>query len=132
MTRSWPASGAASGAALGVALHMAPGIAIQNRVRPASGRSPESTRPRRLLRLDPEADVLPAPADVVELMATLTARDATILASLRQYRYLNVGQLHQLFFDSQGRAQVRTQWLREHHLIHRFAGLRRPGRGEAA
>jgi hypothetical protein len=67
VTRSRAASGAASGAAPGVALHMAPGLAIQNRVRPASGLSPESTRPRLLLRLDPEADVLPAPA-VIELV----------------------------------------------------------------
>ena len=121
MTRSRAASGAASGAAPGAAFHMAPGLAVQNRVRPASGRSPQSTRPRLLRRLDPEADVLPAPADVVNLMATLTARDVAILASLRQYRYLNVDQLHQLFFDSQRRAQARTQWLREHHLIHRWA-----------
>jgi len=54
-------------------------------------------------------------------MATLTARDVPILASLRQYRYMNVDQQHQLFFDSQRRAQARTQWLREHHLIHRWA-----------
>jgi hypothetical protein len=63
VTRSRAASGAASGSALGAAFHMAPGLAIQHRVRPASGLSSESTRPRLLRRFDPKADVLPAPAD---------------------------------------------------------------------
>ena len=63
MTRYRAASGAALGAASGAAFHMAPGFAIQNRVRPASGLSSESTRPRLLRRLDPESDVVPARAD---------------------------------------------------------------------
>jgi hypothetical protein len=57
------ANRAASGAALGAAFHIAPGLATQRRVQPASGLSSESTRPRLLRRLDPDADVLPTPAD---------------------------------------------------------------------
>jgi hypothetical protein len=52
------ASGAALGAASGAAFHMAPGLAIQDRVRPASRLSSESTRPHLLRRLDLDADFL--------------------------------------------------------------------------
>ena len=54
-------------------------------------------------------------------MATLTARDISILAALRQYRYLALDQLHRLFFDSLRRTQARGQWLRQQHLIYRWA-----------
>ena len=87
---SWVALGAALGAASGAAFHMAPGLATHNRVRVASGRSPRSTRSRLLRPLDPDADALPAPADVVRPMATPTAPDVAMLTSLRQNRYLNV------------------------------------------
>ena len=92
VTPSSAALGAALGAATGAAFHMAPGLATHNRVRVASGRSPRSTRSRLLRQLDPDADVLPAPADVVRPMATLMARDVAMLTSLRQNRYLNVDQ----------------------------------------
>jgi hypothetical protein len=63
VTANRAASGAALGTASDAAFHMAPGLAIQNRVRPASGLSSESNRPRLLRRLEPEVDVLPTPAD---------------------------------------------------------------------
>jgi hypothetical protein len=49
------ASGAALGAASGAAFHMAPGLAIQRRVQPASGLSSKSTLPRLLRRVNPDA-----------------------------------------------------------------------------
>src|SRR5712692_4792055 len=77
-----PVRNAALGAALGAAFHMAPGLAIQNRVRAASGQSPKSTPPstrsRNLHR--------PADADIVEPMTTLTAVNVAIFAPMRQHQ----------------------------------------------
>lgn len=121
MTVSRAASGAAASAATGAAFGIATGSRIGLPVSSGAGLSSTSSRPRLVRRIDPEADVLPAPRDVVELMGTLTARDVGILMALRQYRYLDLEQIRRLFFRSHRRAQARTQWLTEHHLVVRWA-----------
>jgi len=108
---------------------MAPGLAIQNRVRPASGRSPESTRPRLLRRLDPEADVLPGPADI-ELVRyinrTRPSSSSELLLVLRDGRPVSVACVSRFFQRLRGRVGFRVH---AHKFRHTFATeyLRRGG-----
>ena len=57
------------------------------------------------------------------LLRQLTPRDTAILTALAQYRYLDQGQLQQLFFPSARRTQLRTAWLRDQGLVHRWLRL---------
>jgi Replication-relaxation len=70
---------------------------------------------------------VPRPGDVEFLLSSLTARDVAILTSLSHYRYLDLGQLEELFFTSRRRCERRLKWLRDEHLVHQWLAMEPPG-----
>jgi hypothetical protein len=61
------------------------------------------------------------------LLSSLTARDVAILTALSHYRYLDLGQLEELFFTSRRRCERRLKWLRDEHLVHQWLAMQPPG-----
>ncbi len=76
---------------------------------------------------DASAYRVPRPRDFEFLLGALTGRDVAILTALAQYRYLDLGQLQELFFTSRRRCERRLKWLRDQHLVHQWLAMEPPG-----
>lgn len=76
---------------------------------------PDSARNVQRIPSDSEGDVL---------LRRLTQRDVAMLSALDQHRYLDQGQMEDLFFPSERATQLRIRWLRDQGLILRWLRLR--------
>jgi hypothetical protein len=103
-------------------------VAINPSVDP-DGPRPNFRSGRLLLvpRHDPAAYRVPRITDVEFLLQSLTGRDIAILNALYHYRYLDLGQLLELFFSSRSRSDRRMKWLKDQHLVHQWLALEPPG-----
>ena len=86
---------------------------------------------RLLLRRaeDPAAERSPRLRDVEHLLAALTGRDMAIMLALHQHRYLDLGQIADLFFSGRRRCEQRLRRLRQEHLVHQWLAQEPPGWG---
>jgi len=66
----------------------------------------------------------PTDSEGDKLLRRLTQRDIAMLSALDQHRYLDQGQMEDLFFPSERAAQLRIRWLRDEGLVLRWLSLR--------
>lgn len=63
----------------------------------------------------------------ISILNHLTDRDSDICLDIYEHRFLTTPQIHQLHFDTYGRARTRTRQLYEYGVLDRFRPPKRPG-----
>ena len=112
---------AAPGASLGAAPQVTKGPASSDGWLSTAGQSPQISW-TTLVVPDPAptSNARLSRQDRKELKSLLTSRDLAVLIALARYRYLDIGQLQQLFFPSERTAQMRIRRLKDLSLVHRW------------